>query len=315
MFEYIKNNLASCLTLFLLIPSTIGAINLFAYSHKYGLVFFDFINSQLMMATGVLYLCMIAASMGYFLIFFFLITKLSNSVFIDIPNAERKDYSYAFIVSICMAILALAFLLILIDTKYIYLSSIFILLSFLFYIFIINKKSFLGYLKVISCFAFFIIITSFLFYIASLVFIFINKIDNEIYLSIALSIIYFFSGIRVPVIKTENRKNEYYTYASIVTMIIFILPLTTDGGNNVIKTLGIGYENRCFYSRDLNTYHIPDNVQVPLNDEITQLFILSDVSNVMNLGVQENRHISKLMYSFKHENLSRISCDLPPKKT
>ncbi|HEP0305476.1 TPA: hypothetical protein QIS90_001289 [Providencia rettgeri] len=102
-------------------------------------------------------------------------------------------------------------------------------------------------------------------------------------------------------IKKDNKTSLNIT---IGLMILFTTPAWTNISNTVIKIIGIGYEERCYYSDDLNKYNVPDEL-IDTSNGISKIFVLSDVSNKIYVGKSSE---PIFFYSFTYSNLNRIKC-------
>lgn len=321
MIKIFKNKLLS-ISSFIFLLSIYGVIVLSTYANRHKIPFYDLISSQVLIAVGGAAFVLIILSSFYLAIAIWSTVQLS--IFMLKDNISNKltwkvlYIAYSFVFSV-------GFLIFSLNVDEYYIPCAVALLSFIPLYFIneiYGKKNIMIFL--FKCLILFLAVL-FIFCFGGFVFLLINKINEPPYYNIFLSFVLFLSLISiVPDIfnqkkskiiivmnSLEKKKNErkkleskIVYFLSVGLVVLFVLPLKTDVSDNIIKFIGIGYEERCYYSQDLIGHKIPNDL-IDKKDDISKIFVLSDISNKIYLSGFDGTFFS---YSFNYEKLNRIAC-------
>lgn len=321
MINFFKNKLLT-IPAFIFFLTVYGVIVLSTYASRHRIPFYDLISSQALIAIGGASLILIIFSSLYLAMAIWVTFQLSKYVlkdnFSDNPKWLILYITYALMLSISFFIFTM-------DVDDFYISITIAILSFI-PLSIINK---LGKKEsshwLLFKFVLFCIVILFAIFLGGLIFLLINKINESIYYDAFLSLFLFFSLIFIlPVKIKESKKNiiivmnpeerkrylrkklesKVIYYSLVGLVVILILPLKTNVSDNVIKYIGIGFEDRCYYSQDLIGHKIP-NYLIDEENGISKVFVLSDISNKIYLSGLDGEFFS---YSFNYERLNRIAC-------
>lgn len=138
----------------------------------------------------------------------------------------------------------------------------------------------------------------------------LNAIDLSTNPGMLLSFFYYFSVNYSLNNKFELKsiKDKSSLLCFVVLAFVLVIIMTGHATDKVITKIGVGFEERCYLSENINQYNIPDKYVSRKNNAILSVFVLSDISNEMYIGHKENDEIN-FGYSFKYKNLNQISCN------
>ncbi|WP_433587224.1 hypothetical protein [Providencia alcalifaciens] len=313
MLEYIKNNIVACLSLLMFIVSFHGAMTLFSYANNHGLSFYDFMQPQLITAAGVMHLLMILSS-SIFIVYFLIITyTLSNYVFIKNTKQIFYDKKPIIIKLILTFLLSLSLLVSINNDSDILISCSITLLTTPFYLSITKKRKCKEEIKSTIVWLAFAFLSQLTLLFTAYLFIKVNVIEDSFIIKVFLISFYMLTMIYNIARKNintsnEDKKSNYKIYGIVLIMLVFIVPLTSKGSDKVIDKIGVGFQDRCFYTADLKKYHIPDDIKIDRYGGISSVFVLSDISKKMSLG-SPYRDKTHLLFSFEYTQLNEVACD------
>ncbi|MEY0970664.1 hypothetical protein [Providencia huaxiensis] len=321
MIDYIKSKKFTIPTfMFFVMAYGVFVLGIYAKNHK--IPFYDLISTQVLVAIGGTSLFLIILSILYLAIYFVMAGHSFDFVFDTISYEKKANKVLYFLFSLLFSLSFFQFSLD-ISNFYVPAATMIIALSFLCIMFFLEKNGKEYKLFIIS---FALLLFNYVFFVISgFIFLFINKYYDSPAYNIFLTIIFFFSLI-IPGIsrddrcsrfkptlelereKTEKNINKIKLSAIITMVVLFLSPVLTKVSDTVINFIGIGYEERCYYSDDLHQYKIP-NTSIQQYDGVSKIFVLSDVSNKVYISKFES---PLFYYSFNYESLNRIACFKSP---
>ncbi len=323
MLTHIKKNLPT-ISGFIFFLTIHGIFILGVYAKNNKLPFYELITSQMLISIGGASVFIIIFSVFYLILFSFITPFLSEMLFGKISLVSNVDKSLYLLYSL---IISFSFYVFSLDINELFIPIAIALLAFIPLKIIINYKanSILFFIKFIP----FVFMTTISLILFGFIFIIINDVADTRYYNLFLSIIYFISLI-IPVrsswgivknrfelkttseIKHENilRHESNIRYIKAISIsVIFTLPLFTNESSAVIKFIGVGNENRCYYSEDISKYKIPmDLIEKSKDGTISKVFVIADISNKMYLGKDSKMNDVGFQYSFYYESINRVKC-------
>lgn len=313
MLEYIKNNVVACLSLLMFIVSFQGAMTLFSYANNHGLSFYDFMQPQLITAAGVMHLLMILSSSIFIVYFLFITYTLSDYVFIKNTKQIFYDKRPIIIKLILILLLSLSLLITLNNDSDFLISCATTLLTTPFYLSITKKRTLKEEAKSAAIWLAFAFLSQLTLLLTAYIFIQINVIEDSFIIKVFLVSIYILTMIYNIARKnndatSEEKKTNYIVYGFILLILVFIVPLTSKGSDRVINKIGVGFQEKCFYTIDLENYHIPDDAKIDRYGGISSVFVLSDISKKMSLG-SPHKDKTHLLFSFEYTQLNEVACN------
>ncbi|MEX6149615.1 hypothetical protein [Providencia hangzhouensis] len=313
MLDYIKNNVVACLSLLMFIVSFQGAMTLFSYANNHGLSFYDFMQPQLITAAGVMHLLMILSSSIFIVYFLFITYTLSDYVFIKNTKQIFYDKKPIIIKLILILLLSLSLLITLNNDSDFLISCATTLLTTPFYLSITKKRILKEEAKSAAIWLAFAFLSQLTLLLTAYIFIQINVIEDSFIIKVFLVSIYILTMIYNIARKNndatnEEKKTNYIVYGFILLILVFIVPLTSKGSDRVINKIGVGFQEKCFYTIDLENYHIPDDAKIDRYDGISSVFVLSDISKKMSLG-SPHKDKTHLLFSFEYTQLNEVACN------
>ena len=313
MLEYIKDNIVACLSLLMFIVSFQGAMTLFSYANNHGLSFYDFMQPQLITAAGVMHLLMILSSSIFIVYFLFVTYTLSNYIFIKNTKQIFYDKRPKIIKSILTLLLSISLSASLSGYGDFLISCSISLLTIPFYLSITKKRTIKEEVKSAIVWLAFASLSQLTLLFTAYIFIRINVIENNFVIKVFLVGFYFITlayniDRRNKKPTSEEKKTNYIVYGFIFLMLIFIVPLTSKGSDKVINKIGVGFQEKCFYTIDLENYHIPEDAKIDRYDGISSVFVLSDISKKISLG-SPHKDKTHLLFSFEYTQLNEVACN------
>lgn len=323
MINFFKNKLLT-IPAFIFFLTVYGVIVLSAYANQHKIPLYDLISSQALIAIGGASFVLIILSCLY-LAMAILGTVYSSGLLLKNNFSDSLDWKVLYLVY--SSILTIGFFVFTLEMDELYAPSIITLISFIPLAIINNKYKKENSILFLIKFIIFSMTILFFNSFGGFIFLLINNISETPQYNVFLSIVLFSSLIFIVpslikenkfknnnIMKTENVNDENKTrrelesriiyFSAVFLVVMLILPLKTNISDNTIKFLGIGYEERCYYSDDLKEHKIPKEL-IEIKNNISKIFVLSDVSNKIYISGFDGVHFS---YSFNYGNLNRISC-------
>lgn len=71
--------------------------------------------------------------------------------------------------------------------------------------------------------------------------------------------------------------------------------------------IGVGFNERCYFTDEINKFRIPEKYITHKNNAISSIFVLSDISNEISVGYKQDEKIN-FVYSFIYKEINQVSC-------
>lgn len=308
MIKTIKKNPVGFISISMLLISFLGSVSLFSYSHYYNLPFYKLIQPQIITAIGVLHAIIIIISF-IFLSYALFIIHYSYKIMFSVAPSIKPLFIEEKGLFLVIALFPLLSLLSMIYIDF----NIYLIMTFsflptpLYYIF---AKKTTEKLKSLLAMLLFFSIPPIFYIVICLLFSDINKIELSTPLGLFLSSGYFLSIIFLLENTIDKKKlNENMTYLLFIAFFIIIsIILSGRGSDRAINMIGAGFNERCYFTDEINKFRIPEKYITHKSNKISSIFVLSDISNKISVGYESDKKIS-FVYSFKYEKINQMSCE------
>ncbi|WP_407579547.1 hypothetical protein [Citrobacter koseri] len=307
-FNGIKNN-------FSLVPflcATLGAWFLQAFAVQHFVKFMDLINTPLLITVGAIFLIILMAFSTIIIPAVYFSSKITKLAVSKITKpTEKNKIPYALFLTHALVSGILSY-----NLSY---AGIFgIILAYCFSIIIymlINMKdgNLLSTIKNAIFVTGLLITIIFISYVAfGFPIIILNYntsdiFDGEIITAITVSLITWVLTSVSYTSPDNNTRQKVVFYTSLIVCSSFAasILLETQFSEKIVRIIGMGLQERCYYTTDLEKYRIPTELITRIDNQRTKLFVVADTGEKVYISRDS---LYKTSFIFKNDGLSETPC-------
>ncbi|EMJ2323355.1 hypothetical protein V7L32_003788 [Salmonella enterica] len=305
IFRKIKNNT----TFFAFLSTIFGAWFLQAFSAQHIVRFMDLINTSLVITAGAIFLIILIVFLIFIIPAIYFSFKLTNLIVSKITKSTEKN-KFPHIFFIIHAVVSGILSCHLSYVGIIIIASAYYLLVIIYMLIKTREEGLFLIIKKAVAITFLLLIIIFISYAEfGLPFILLNYeihndiFDNNIIIAIAVSLI---TWVLTNISYTYSVSSiKFYTSFIVCSTFALSILLETQFSEKIVHIIGIGLQERCYYTTDLEKYRIPTELSTRIDKQRTKLFVVADTGEKVYISGDSHYQTA---FIFRNHGLSEVSC-------